>query len=137
MAVETTEADAREAVRAADAASFEHESRADSAPTRSITLITRTGACWEVTFLSAARFCLGESQAPVRHTNECWQRRSNELATPRFCRSRWIEHREDFIYGTHGCSTLRRRRQSRTARTSRASACWLRSKLPAAAEACD
>jgi hypothetical protein len=74
MAVETTEADGREAVRAAGAASFEHENRVDSAPTKSITLITKTGACWEDTSRSAARFCLGESQAPVRHTNECSQR---------------------------------------------------------------
>jgi hypothetical protein len=75
MAVETTEADVKAAVRAAGAALFEHESRADSAPIKSTTSITKTGACWEVTFPNAGKFCPVEFPAPVRHINECWQQR--------------------------------------------------------------
>ena len=75
MAVETTEADGKAAVRAAGADLFEHENRADSAPTKSITSIIKTGVCLEVTFQSAGKFCHVESPAPAHHISECWQQR--------------------------------------------------------------
>ena len=74
MAVETTEADGK-AVRAAAADLFEHENRADSALTKSITSTIKTGDCSEVTFQSAGKFCPVESPAPVHHISECWQQR--------------------------------------------------------------
>jgi hypothetical protein len=63
-------------------------SRASSAPIKSITLTTRIRACSEGTYLSAARFCLGEYQAPARRTSACWLLLSNARAMPRFFHSR-------------------------------------------------